>query len=550
MGRIYQLVKNNYTLTPDQTAFFDRIFRDAQANLDALESRDAAAPGSPAIDQNRENVDKDADRNADSEAPLWQPDMSGDDEVINDPNASYTEKAGAVVDKAGKAYTAARLDPADWKHGPTAALISRAMRIADPAERARVTGEIRALRDQYAGTDAEFKAPNGKPSLLLEALGEEKGREAWYAVRTPSFKNWFGDWERTARIEAIRGITPVSIKAVENSPSKPDVKTIFKNFGAVKNEHDGRSAIFPSETAGKVLRHKGFETGKIVEQFADLFKTAFFAYSEDETHREGHKTHPNIKAYHNYVNKFEYDGRTYYLRFTLHEEAVKQGTGRNNVHSSFISDIALYNDNGETTNQVRVIDPVERSVSPSSDKKLAQFFDSVKPSEVSQVRDANGEPLPVYRGDKAGLDRFLNRQGIYHAADADVARGYSSGGLYKDFLNIKNPLVLNEQSFNAVREDINDMMQEILEQDWSELENNRQFQDLRENYLAFRNEEGSAIRDFYNGFLPEVSEKTDLEEFKEVLLKSLHDTNTFNWRQIDFRDIDVLNPLRMEQKGA
>jgi NADH dehydrogenase/NADH:ubiquinone oxidoreductase subunit G len=70
------------------------------------------------------------------------------------------------------------------------------MNIADTSERERVIREIRVLRDQYAGTAAEYKAPNGVPSLLLDELGEDLGRRAWYAVRTTSFKEWFGDWEK------------------------------------------------------------------------------------------------------------------------------------------------------------------------------------------------------------------------------------------------------------------------------------------------------------------------------------------------------------------
>jgi hypothetical protein len=38
-----------------------------------------------------------------------------------------------------------------------------------------------------------FLMRRGKPSLLLKALGEEKGKQAWYAVRTDNFKDWFGD---------------------------------------------------------------------------------------------------------------------------------------------------------------------------------------------------------------------------------------------------------------------------------------------------------------------------------------------------------------------
>jgi len=162
---------------------------------------------------------------------------------------------------------------------------------------------------------------------------------------------------------------------------------------------------------------------------------------------------------------------------------------------------------------------------------------------ASKIIDENGEPQSVHRGDHAEKDRFTNRQGVYFAAEKTVAEDYASGGLYEVFLDIKNPLDLDEKTFSEVRERINDMLVDIYEQDWSELEHNEQFQTLRENYLAFRNEEGSAVQDFYNDFLPEVSEDTDLDELKDILLKSVHDANTFEWQQIDYKDIDILNPF-------
>lgn len=43
------------------------------------------------------------------------------------------------------------------------------------------------VRMEYAGTDGWMKAPNGKDTKLTE--------KQWLQVRTPSFKEWFGDWE-------------------------------------------------------------------------------------------------------------------------------------------------------------------------------------------------------------------------------------------------------------------------------------------------------------------------------------------------------------------
>jgi len=50
-----------------------------------------------------------------------------------------------------------------------------------------VESQKAAVREQYEGTDQWMKAPNGEDTNLSE--------EQWLAVRTPAFKEWFGDWE-------------------------------------------------------------------------------------------------------------------------------------------------------------------------------------------------------------------------------------------------------------------------------------------------------------------------------------------------------------------
>ena len=47
--------------------------------------------------------------------------------------------------------------------------------------------QVDAVRKQYEGTNEWMKAPNGKKTKLTE--------RQWLQVRTPAFKEWFGDWE-------------------------------------------------------------------------------------------------------------------------------------------------------------------------------------------------------------------------------------------------------------------------------------------------------------------------------------------------------------------
>jgi len=60
-------------------------------------------------------------------------------------------------------------------------------RLATPAE------QIEAVRKKYEGTDQWMKSPNGRQTNLSE--------RQWLHVRTPSFKKWFGDWEKFAAMQ-------------------------------------------------------------------------------------------------------------------------------------------------------------------------------------------------------------------------------------------------------------------------------------------------------------------------------------------------------------
>lgn len=56
--------------------------------------------------------------------------------------------------------------------------------------RDQAAAEYAAVEAKHRGTDGWMKAPNGNPTNLNEGQ--------WIQVRTPSFKAWFGDWERFA----------------------------------------------------------------------------------------------------------------------------------------------------------------------------------------------------------------------------------------------------------------------------------------------------------------------------------------------------------------
>lgn len=108
-----------------------------------------------------------------------------------------------------------------------------------------------------------MKAPNGKPTKLTE--------RQWVQVRTPAFKEWFGDWEANALLLTIENLSPI---AVTSRDGGIDVAAAYAALGEVENEFDERKVRFVNSTLGKILRHKGYPTERIVHQLGDIFAKA------------------------------------------------------------------------------------------------------------------------------------------------------------------------------------------------------------------------------------------------------------------------------------
>ena len=296
-------------------------------------------------------------------------------------------------------------------------------------------------------------------------------------VRTPNFKKWFGDWETAAIIQEIENMPAKDVKPHE-ALDKAGIKDVFRSFGEVKNKRDGRKVVFPTASAGKILRHKGFPTNTIIRNFKELFEDSISAYSTNVEQRENHKMHLNFEKYHNYVSKLKIGNSEFFIRFTVIEEKHNE---RNAVHSSFVSNIDLYKKEElpkstpgynlgekESSSKERgsTLYPLNTAGSSSSlfiDDKLADFLNSVKPESVSKVVDENGEPLVVYHRSQDSFNVF-DRGKIGSASDwGALGRGFyfsprdmiQYGGVkYSVFLNIKNPMILDRDNVGAIRDEV------------------------------------------------------------------------------------------------
>jgi len=261
------------------------------------------------------------------------------------------------------------------------------------SERSRLfVAETEAIARAYGGKQAHERAT---------AFGQtELAYDDWLTVRTPTFKVWFGDWEAVRGVGQLRAVESLNLDDVQPLLDKKAVEEAFRHFGLVENKTDGSKVTFPINTAGKIARHKGFDTKRIAQALDRLFARAVLMVSELEEPRERHKVHiQSIEAYHHYVSPFDLEGRSYYLRFTVHQMQAgrkhPKGTrGSSFVHSSFVSEVSAYEKSANSPLSVGVWDNPVLAGDVALDAKLAQWLAAGKSESLATAppNPRTGEP--------------------------------------------------------------------------------------------------------------------------------------------------------------
>ena len=173
-----------------------------------------------------------------------------------------------------------------------------------------------------------------------------------------------------ARIRALKPIDATHAVAIAD---KKALKDAFGRFGEVANIDDGYVVRFSKETAGKILRHKGFDQSCIAGLFDEIFRHSLWAWDDDVRFEEGKKAHRNFRRYRNYIGKVRVGKSNYYVRFTITETI---GNG-NLVHSTFVSDVRVY-DEGAGGLSIPDSNRAKGASAPLTDNRIAEWFGTVK----------------------------------------------------------------------------------------------------------------------------------------------------------------------------
>ena len=343
-------------------------------------------------------------------------------EVSNDGKVSVRSFENHRVYNVDESYVIERLDEND-------------IRYPDINEYTREEQEIISTTK---ANGSYLKAPNGNESNLDE--------RQWLQVRTKAFKNWFGDWEKSARIEKLRQSNPVEITHNnEYELNRKSAKDWLKENirGEYTNADTGDKIEVSKVGINEVTAH-GSQDESHLKSLAGIPHMIEQSIFIDEI--PNIKVHDKYDSYRYYVCGLKIDGTDYTAKIVV---GVKGDSKYYDHHLSEIEKGTLIENLNGLSNSVALNQ--NSSVSGIKDKRLL----SILQTNHSKVLDSNGEPLVVYHGSRSsGFDIFEENNGIYFTDSTKVAKVYSNGwgvspwggmneGMYNVYLDMRNPIVVD-----------------------------------------------------------------------------------------------------------
>lgn len=275
----------------------------------------------------------------------------------------------------------------------------------------------------------------------------------WVQVRTPAFKEWFGDWqavraqERLDAMELVEVRIPVDWRDLPLSEMRARMVVELDRMvrDQVQIEHPELGRIHVGRVGVKKTKSTSPDPAKVLvaADIEALIPASIYARSEPSRGGDG----PNIDGYSTLLTKVlvddvplvaaftvrhQSDGRWYYNAVTLHDvnrkERARDSNGRPDHHRSDGSRFA----------------PLA-GLHEFSRRSLAR----VNPDTVSKAVDSKtGEPLALYRGGAEALVEFDQEQERYRHRDGGrllpqlfFTKAFfpSSDLALPVFLNAKNP---------------------------------------------------------------------------------------------------------------
>lgn len=306
-----------------------------------------------------------------------------------------------------------------------------------------LSDEEKKIVETAKANDTYMKAPNGKPTNLSE--------KQWAQVRTTAFKNWFGDWEKAARIEKLRRSKAVKITEADYSGKYELTRNSTKQWAkdSIRGEYTiadtGEKVNVSKVSINEVLSHGERDAAhlKSISSIGKLLHNAIFI-----TETPNAKYNDKYESYRYYVVGVKIDGVNYTAKLVV---GVKNGKTYYDHRLTQIEKGSLLDSLNGLSNFVA---EKQQTSFTGKDSKLL----SILQTNSSKVVDENGEPMVAYHGSNNEFTKFdtarigsstgtSDGRGFYFTTDKDYANSFGKdGNVLSVFLNIDNPLSLKEKT--------------------------------------------------------------------------------------------------------
>lgn len=244
-----------------------------------------------------------------------------------------------------------------------------------------LSNEEQEIIDRAKADGTYLKAPNGEETNLTP--------RQWVQVRTQAFKQWFGDWEKAARIEKLRHSKPVIVKYNEEYQLNRDsAKQWLKDNirGEYVNKDTGEKIIISKIGINEVTSHGTQNEShlKSLSAIPQMIENSVFIDELPNT-----KEHDKYDSYRYYVVGMKIDNVDYTAKIVV---GVKGDSKYYDHRLTQIEKGTLIDNLNGLSNSVAENQNAHDSI--SKDSKLL----SILQTNASKVVDTNGEPLVVYHG--------------------------------------------------------------------------------------------------------------------------------------------------------
>lgn len=244
-----------------------------------------------------------------------------------------------------------------------------------------LSNEEQEIIDRANADGTYLKAPNGEETNLTP--------RQWVQVRTQAFKQWFGDWEKAARIEKLRHSKPVIVKYNEEYQLNRDsAKQWLKDNirGEYVNKDTGEKIIISKIGINEVTSHGTQNEShlKSLSAIPQMIENSVFIDELPNT-----KEHDKYDSYRYYVVGMKIDNVDYTAKIVV---GVKGDSKYYDHRLTQIEKGTLIDNLNGLSNSVAENQNAHDSI--SKDSKLL----SILQTNASKVVDTNGEPLVVYHG--------------------------------------------------------------------------------------------------------------------------------------------------------